>query len=100
MEVKKLSSMPTHQSSSLNDKKANTRLVNDYVVFLDEFLGKGQYGSVCKARHVSEVKKPDAKIYACKTMEIVNITAKEMSCIEKEVEIHSRVKTPHCIQLY
>ena len=33
-------------------------------------------------------------------MEIVNISAKEMSCIEKEVEIHSRVKTPHCIQLY
>ena len=23
-----------------------------------------------------------------------------MNCIEKEVDIHNKVKTPHCVQLY
>ena len=70
------------------------------MVYIDEFLGKGQYGSVCKAKLVTEHRKKDAKVYACKIMEVQNISKKEMACIEKEVEIHNRVKSEYCVQLY
>ena len=62
------------ESKSLTAKKDNTRLVKNYVVFTDDFLGKGQYGQVCKAKLVTEIKDKNAKIYACKIMEIVNIS--------------------------
>jgi hypothetical protein len=37
-------------------------VVKDYLVFIDEMLGKGQYGQVCKAKLVSEAKSKTAKI--------------------------------------
>lgn len=40
------------------------------------------------------------KIYACKIMEVANIKPQEMACIEKEVDIHNRVKSDHCLRLY
>lgn len=67
---------------------------------MDDPLGKGQYGLVCKAKLVSEVKDKNAKTYACKIMEVQNIKPMEMKCIEKEVEIHNLVKSKHCVQLY
>ena len=33
-------------------------------------------------------------------MEFLNIKPSEMKCIEKEVEIHTLVKSDHCIRLY
>ena len=41
-------------------KKANLKQVQNYTVYMDEVLGKGQYGQVCKARLTSESKNPDA----------------------------------------
>lgn len=37
-------------------KGPSTRLIKNYVVYVEENLGKGQYGSVCKAKLASEVK--------------------------------------------
>ena len=88
------------ESKATSSMMSNTKIVKSYVVFNDEFLGKGQYGSVCKAKLVSEVKKKDARVFACKIMEVQNISAKEMKCIEKEVEIHNKVKSDYCVQLY
>lgn len=70
------------------------------MVFFDDHLGKGQYGSVCKAKLLSEVKEKNAKVYACKIMEVANIKPQEMACIEKEVEIHTKVKSDNCVRLY
>ena len=67
---------------------------------MDDHLGKGQYGQVCKAKLASEMKDKKAKVYACKIMEVVNINSSEMRCIEKEVEIHNLVKSDHCVRLY
>lgn len=59
-----------HESTPLTTKGSATRLVKNYVVYTDEFLGKGQYGIVCKAKLASEVKDPNAKVFACKMMEV------------------------------
>lgn len=71
----------------------NVKKVAGFHVYLDELLGKGQYGSVYKAKLASESKKRDCKIYACKIMEIANIDDKELACIEKEVKIHSLIRS-------
>lgn len=70
------------------------------MVFVDEHLGKGQYGQVCKAKLASEVKDLNAKTYACKILEIQNIKITEMKCIERETLIHNMVKSNYCVQLY
>lgn len=62
-------------------------MVKDYLVFIDEMLGKGQYGQVCKAKLVSEAKSKTAKIFACKIMDVTNIGKKELDNIQKEVQI-------------
>ena len=36
--------------------KPETKLIKGFIVYLDEFLGKGQYGQVCKAKKASEAK--------------------------------------------
>jgi hypothetical protein len=74
--------------------------VQDFLVFLDERLGKGQYGAVCKARLKKEHKKKDAKVYACKIMDVANIDKAELSAIEKEVYIHNLVLDDNCVRLY
>jgi hypothetical protein len=68
---------------------------------LDERLGKGQYGIVCKARLAAEVKqKVPAKIFACKIMEVANIDKEELECIQKEVLIHNMIKSEYCVKLH
>ena len=81
-------------------KKSNVRVVKDYLVFQNEHLGKGQYGHVCKARLQSEAKKKDAKVFACKIMEIANVPQEELDCIQKEVHIHNMIDSKHCVKLY
>lgn len=49
------------------------RSVKGYLVFLEEHLGKGQYGQVCRAKLAADAKKKNAKIFACKIMEVANI---------------------------
>jgi hypothetical protein len=41
---------------------------------MDEILGKGQYGVVCKARLTQEKNDKNAKVFACKIMELTNIS--------------------------
>ena len=70
-------------------------------MYVEEVLGIGQFGKVVKAQKQSEVKSSkDQKTYACKIMEVANIKPQEMACIEKEVDIHNRVKSDHCLRLY
>lgn len=88
-----------HKSQAVPQQPA-TKLIKGYLVQLDEPLGKGQYGSVCKAKKASEAKLPSAKVYACKMMEVANISQKELACIEKEVIIHNMVKSENCVKLY
>jgi serine/threonine protein kinase len=45
-------------------------------------------------------KNPNAKIYACKIMEVANIKPSELHCIEREVEIHNKVSSEYCVRLY
>jgi serine/threonine protein kinase len=33
-------------------------------------------------------------------MEVVNIKASDLKCIEKEVEVHNKVKSDYCVRLY
>ena len=80
--------------------KPETKLIKGFIVYLDEFLGKGQYGQVCKAKKASEAKNENCKIYACKIMEVANIDKKEMACIEKEVMIHNMLKSDNSVKLY
>jgi hypothetical protein len=69
------------------------RKVNGYLVFYEDVLGIGQYGKVYKAQLASEVRFTDAKIYACKIIEITSISKEDMQCIEKEVRLHFMVKS-------
>ena len=66
-------------------KNPEVRLIKGYMVFVGDHLGKGQYGQVCKAKQATEIKIKNAKIYACKIMEVANIKQSEWLCIEKEV---------------
>lgn len=60
-------------TQSAKPRQQNVRSVKGYLVFLEEHLGKGQYGQVCRAKLATEAKKKDAKIFACKIMEVANI---------------------------
>ena len=94
------------------------RKVNGFIVFVDDVLGEGQYGKVCKAQLASEIMpKPAAggqvkqqavrstvdiskKIYACKIIEIADISHEDLECIHKEVRIHGMVKSDHSVRLH
>jgi len=91
------------------------RKVNDFIVFMDDVLGEGQYGKVCKAQLAAELlssingSKQQAvrstvditkKIYACKIIEISDISAEDLACIHKEVRIHGMVRSPHAVRLH
>mgnify|MGYP000197186316 CR=1 FL=1 len=58
--------------------KPVVRLVKGYLVFVEERLGKGQYGEVCKARLASEIQNKDCKTYACKIIDVSQITEKQL----------------------
>ena len=57
------------------------RSVKGYLVFLEEQLGKGQYGQVCRAKLASEIKLKGSKIYACKMMEVSEISKSDLEAI-------------------
>jgi hypothetical protein len=70
-------------------KKAGTavRLVKDYHVYLEQNLGKGQYGIVCKARLAAESKNKDCKVFACKMVDITNISKSDLNSLQREVSL-------------
>ena len=63
-------------------------------------LGVGQYGKVVKAQLESEARHRVKKIYACKMIEIVNISHEDMECIEKEVRLHNMVQNEYSVRLF
>lgn len=82
---------------------------------MDEVLGEGQYGKVCKAMLASEVQQAQRtresgtsvevsqkkkQVFACKIIEIANISQEDMDCIQKEVRIHSMIKNDYSVKLY
>jgi hypothetical protein len=80
--------------------KQTIKQVAQYTVFMDEQLGKGQYGVVCKAKLATEVKDKDAKIYACKIMEITNISQQDFIAIDKEIKIQKMIQSDSCCRLH
>ena len=79
------------QEPSFKGPAPKVRKVNGFLVFIDDVLGVGQYGKVVKAQLESEARQKIKKIYACKIIEIVNISQDDMECIEKEVRLHNLV---------
>lgn len=72
-------------------RQPQVRKVNGFIVFVDDVLGEGQYGKVCKAQLASDIMKKQEgapakqqavrstvdstkKIYACKIIEIADIS--------------------------
>lgn len=81
-------------------KPSNIRQVKGYLVFFDEQLGKGQFGAVVKARLQSELKSANPKTFACKIMDVANISQDDMDAIQKEVSIHNMIKSEQCVRLH
>lgn len=81
------------EKTNLNQSKkvANIKNVKDFQIYLDEFLGKGQFGIVCKARYASDYKKPNAQVYACKIMRAANISNSDQLSIDKEIKIQRMI---------
>lgn len=76
------------------------RKVNGYLIYVEDILGIGQYGKVCKAQLASEVKQANSKMFACKIIEITCISQEDYDCIQKEVRLHNMVKSENCVRLY
>ena len=69
------------------------RKVNGFLIYVDELLGEGQYGKVCKAQKITDQVAESGKqgyratpdiskpIYACKIIDIANISNEDMDCI-------------------
>lgn len=104
--------------------------VHDYLVYLEEILGVGMYGKVCKAYRIDELqleqagqreikpeettlaestrcmdvdkvaKRKSKTTYACKIIETAKISQEDLDCITKEINIHSKVKSECCVRLY
>ena len=107
MEAKQDSAVPKPKTSP------NVRKVNGFLIYMDEFLGEGQYGKVVKAQKIEDQKvkgqkqvgykaTPDTSklIYACKIIDVANISQEDMESIQKEVRIHALVDSKHAIKLY
>lgn len=43
---------------------------------------------------------PTKKIYACKIIEIADISKEDLACIHKEVKIHGMVRSNHSVRLH
>lgn len=74
--------------------------MNGYDIFLDEVLGLGQFGTVCKAVFGKDASLESPQFYACKMIKIKEISKEDLECIHNEVRIHSLVQSSNCIRLY
>jgi hypothetical protein len=50
------SAVPKAKKDGGKDAKGqpNVRKVNDYLIYMDDFLGEGQYGKVVKAQKIAD----------------------------------------------
>ena len=62
------------QEGKRKKKAPAVRKVTDYLVHIEEVLGIGQYGKVCKAMKQEDKEKKIDKTYACKIIDIVQIS--------------------------
>ena len=53
-----------------------------------------------KQQAVRSTVDPTKKIYACKIIEIADISQEDLACIHKEVRIHGMVRSPHSVRLH
>ena len=81
-------------------KRGLTRKVADYTVYVEEVLGIGQYGKVCKAQKTKDSKAKSDLYFACKIIDITNISQTDMQGIEKEVSLHDRIDSDQCVRLF
>ena len=90
-----------HPSSNLS-KGENIRSLKGYLIYQDQKLGQGQFGTVCKARLRREVEEGVAtpQVFACKVMEVGNIKPDDLASIEKEVRVHNMIKSEQCVRLH
>lgn len=56
MVEKQDSAVPKAKKDGGKDAKGqpNVRKVNDYLIYMDDFLGEGQYGKVVKAQKIAD----------------------------------------------
>lgn len=96
-------SQKSSQRSRLNPKVAKVRKVNNYIIFYNELIGEGQFGTVVKAQLAADLLSadnsaasggqktvrstvdPDKTIYACKIIDSASFTEKEQQLVFKEV---------------
>ena len=75
--------------------------IHEYYIFLDEPLGRGHFGLVCKARLVAEMDKrhsrSQCKTFACKVLQPE--TDEQKQWVEKECRILKKLQSPNCISL-
>ena len=45
----------TNRKNNSRAKQPQVRKVNDFIVFMDDVLGEGQYGKVCKAQLANDL---------------------------------------------
>lgn len=93
MDARKASEISSSSAQQTGGRQPAVRKVNGYLVYLEDVLGVGQYGKVCKAQLATDVKSKINKVYACKIMEVAGISQDDMDCISKEVRIHNMVKS-------
>ena len=53
--VQRINPSTGRQNRHLKRPPPQVRKVNDFIIFLDEVLGEGQYGKVCKAQLASDL---------------------------------------------
>lgn len=91
--------------------------MNGYIIFYDEEIGKGQFGTVVKAQLASDLmpsasQNKDGKkvirstidqtkpVYACKIFETEKFNEEDMQHVFKEINIHSMVQSDNAIKHY
>ena len=90
------------------------RRVNDYIIFFDEVLGIGEFGTVYKAQLASDLTDPQnseaerlkvrptvdesKQIFACKIYDLQKFEESELEQVMTEVKINSQLKSDYCIR--
>ena len=103
--------------SRVSQRAPKVRKVNGYIIFYDEVIGQGQFGTVVKAQLATDLlKESDRKsgsapvvrstvdasktIYACKIFDAERFTEEDMQHVLKEVKIHSLLHSDYAIKHY
>ena len=90
------------------------RKVNNYIIFFDEVIGQGKFGTVVKAQLASDLLGESkgkvgqqvirstvdvsSKVFACKIFDIDHLTDDDIKLIFKEVKINALVNSEFSIR--